>query len=481
VTDQLRLLLEEAAARYPDKAAVVFEGRRLSFAELRRRANEVAADLRSRGVGAGASVGVNMANSPHTVVGLVAAWAVGAAVVDLSPGLGRAERRAALERTGATLLWSEGGLQAADGGASNRPRRDPDRYATDGLACVTFTSGSTGIPKGVMLGQENLIRNAELYAAHFGLTPGDTTSLVLPLSFGMNKIALLAHLLIGATVLLEPDFAVPNRALAAMAAHRATGICLVPAAAGHLLSRGDLDRYRLDDLRYVRIGAGRTDLGQVRGLRQRFPRAEIFLTYGLTEVGLVAAMTAGELEERPRSCGRVIPAVEVRIDDAGEVVVRAGHQARGYWEDEAATRAVFQPDGVHTGDLGRLDRDEYLYLTGRAKDVIKSGGENIDPVEVEGALLAHPDVAECAVVGVPDAWLGEHVEAFVVPVVGVELDEADLRAHATRVLPSIKRPRRYTVSRSLPRTDTGKVRRASLAPAVDVVQPPADEMGGTPR
>jgi acyl-CoA synthetase (AMP-forming)/AMP-acid ligase II len=290
------------------------------------------------------------------------------------------------------------------------PAGEPDRPAGEPVACVNLTSGTTGTAKGVLLPERNLQRNAELFAKYFGLRPDDRTCLVLPLYFGMNKIALLAHLRLGATVLLEPGFATPNTALFAMSREAATGLCAVPAACQALLARGDLQRHPQPHLRYLRIGAGRVPAALLDGLRRAFPAAEIFTTYGLTEVGLVTCLSADEHARRPDSVGRPIAEVALRIEGHGgaepaEVVVRADHAALGYDGDSVATAQVFREDGIHTGDVGRLDEAGYLFLTGRLKDLIKSGGENVHPAEIEAVLLAHPAVADCAVVGVPDPWL----------------------------------------------------------------------------
>jgi acyl-CoA synthetase (AMP-forming)/AMP-acid ligase II len=460
--EHLGQLTGRAARRAPEGTALVFDGRETSFSELHRSVDDLARELRALGIGPGLPLTLSMANSPELVTALLAAWAVDAFVVEVPPSLGPAGLRSVIDRTHARVLLTDRGFERTDPGAAGGAGR-ATTPSDPRAACVTFTSGSTGVPKGVVLGHDNLLQNAQIYVEHFGLTPADRTALVLPLSFGMNKIALLAHLLVGATVLLERSFMVPNQALAAMAAHGGTGLCLVPAAAAHLLARGDLDRHPLRRLRYIRIGAGRMEPELVGALGRTFPGAEIHLTYGLTEVGLVARMASEEFVARPDACGRVIPEVEVRVDPGGRIVVACDHPALGYWDDEGETQAVFRPDGVHTGDIGRLDDEGYLYLLGRDRELIKSGGESILPIEVETALLTHPDVAECVVVGVPDAWLGQAVAAFVVPRPGADVDEAALRTHVNRVLPPIKRPSRYTVCSTLPKTDWGKVRRRDLA------------------
>jgi acyl-CoA synthetase (AMP-forming)/AMP-acid ligase II len=406
-------------------------------------------------------IGVCMPDGPDLVAALLGVWRLGGVVADLNPALPPAERDALAKRAGVETLLTEVSFEHGSLAGAPRlagPRGEPDPR----VACINLTSGSTGVPKGVVLTHENLVRNAELYGDHFGLTTEDRTCLVLPVFFGMNKIALLAHLLAGATVVLAPSAGVPNKTLAAMQAHRATGLVSVPTAIRTLLRRGDLARYRVPSLRYVRVGAGRVDVTLMAGLRSAFPAAEVFLTYGLTEVGLVTVMTASEFDARPGSCGRPIPEVEVRCTAGGEIVVRCPHLALGYWRDEAETAAVFRQDGLHTGDLGRLDDDGYLYLTGREKELIKSGGENVHPAVVEAALLSHPRVAECAVVGAPDEWLGEVVVAYVVPSQPGELDEEELRRHSVSRLRPVERPTRFVFAATLPRTETGKVRRSEL-------------------
>jgi acyl-CoA synthetase (AMP-forming)/AMP-acid ligase II len=464
--EHLSLLLDEAASSDPAATALVFGDTAWSFDELRRRVRSAASALREHDADARTLVGVSMPNSPNLVAALLAVWELDAVAVDVNPALPGAERDAVLERAGVAAIVDEGSF--ANGSLTTVRRLERRAGPADAaappsdLACVNLTSGSTGSPKGVMLPHSNLLRNAELYVRCFGLTERDRTCLALPLFFGMNKIALLAHLMVGATVVLEPNFLVPDRALAAMEANACTGWCAVPASVHALLARADVARRPVPSMRYVRIGAGHLDVGVAYALRRPFPAAEVFLTYGLTEVGLVTVLSREELASRPRSCGRPVDGVQVELVDDSEVAVRCGHAALGYWRDPEETESVFRDGTVRTGDVGTTDADGYLHLTGRKKELIKSGGENISPAEVEAALARHPGVLECAVVGVPDDWLGEAIVAFVVPIGGRAPDEADLRRHAVRALPPIKRPQRYVIASELPRSETGKVKRAEL-------------------
>ena len=458
--NELSALLEARIERDPHHAALIDRDRAVTFRELGTLVDEVARRLASAGAMARIGVAVSMPNSIELVATLFAIWRAGAFAIELAPSLPAEDRAALATATGAAMLVTEpeGG---SDAGIALDPL-DGDARAPDAdLACVNLTSGSTGRPKGVMLPARNLRRNAELYVEHVGLDHDEVTCLPLPLFFGMNKIALLANVLVGSAVLLERGATVPNALLASMRAHAATSLVAVPSMMRSLLRHGDLGS--LPPLRRVRIGAGVVDGTLASELRTALPDARIVLSYGLTEIGLVAAMPLEESDRHPRACGRPIDEVAVVIDPAGEIVVRCDHAASGYWLDEQATRRTFTPDGVRTGDLGRLE-DGYLVLTGRLGGIIKSGGENVAAADVEAAIVRHPLVEECAVVGVEDAWLGEAIVAFVVPRRDVELAEAELRRHCVRELDPIRRPKRYVIGRDVPRTETGKIRRTELVP-----------------
>lgn len=451
-----------SSAHDPASVALVFHGEAITYGALDQRIDEAAKVLRAHGIREGSTVAVCLPNSPDLVALLFGTWRLGAVVVDLNPALRPDERDAILSGCDAALLavpGSDGRVQLQPLGAV-----EPEDELRD-VASLNLTSGSTGLPKGVMLPARNLLVNAELYVRYFGLQPEDRTCLFLPLFFGMNKIALVAHLLVGATVLLEAGFLTPNAGLAAMAAAEATGLCGVPAPVQTLLTRGDLDAYPIPSLRYIRLGAGRVAPDLMARLERQWPGAEVYLTYGLTEVGLVTVHDRASYRARPESVGRVIPEVGVAIapgEEGGEIVLRADHAAVGYYRNPAETAAVFQPDGLHTGDLGRLD-DGFLTLEGRSKELIKSGGENILPREVEAVLLQHEAVAECAVIGVPDRWLGEAVHAYVVLRAGAAFDAADLRRFCARHLTPLKCPARFVSLEALPRSATGKVLKKALA------------------
>ncbi len=485
-------LLNQSANRFPEATALISHGIRYTYRELEEQTNRLAYDLIRRGAMPGERIGICCWNSPELVLAFFAVWKTGGIVVDINPSLKPEEitcivrqceikifitekiQRALWEQISnqfeslTILLINEWGkITEGENGRREEPENRSKGKDSSSIACINYTSGTTGIPKGVLLPHKNLIRNAELNIKYFQISSRDRTSLVLPLFFGMNKIFLLAHLMVGATVILERNFLSPNSVLASMEAERVTGLSAVPTVYHTLLSRGDIRRYTLTSLRYFRIGAGQVTPQLIRNLHEAFPRVDIYLTYGLTEVGLVTVLPPEKLQEKAGSCGSIIPEVQVHLakgkeGSEGEIVIRCDHRAIGYYKNEEATRQVFKEDGIHTGDLGWIDEEGYLYLVGRQKDLIKSGSENIHPSEIEAVLINHEGVAECAVVGVPDEWLGEAIQAYIVPKEGFYLNSDQILRFCIDRLSPIKRPKYIIICDKLPRTETGKIKKTEL-------------------
>jgi long-chain acyl-CoA synthetase len=340
------------------------------------------------------------------------------------------------------------------------------------LAVLLYTSGSTGRPKGVRLSHRNLLHNAAGSALAAGFGPDDVVLGALPPfhTFALTT-TVLAPLLAGAAVIALPHFH-PEAALDAAAEGRASVILGVPGMF-RLLARAQRHRPReLGRLRLA-VSGGEKLPAQVR---EEFATAfaqELHEGYGLTECSPVISLNRPGAN-RPGTVGTPLEGLEVRIAGAdgaavaagadGEVRVRGASVMCGYHRDERATRAVLEPDGwLCTGDLGNLSADGYLAITGRIKELIIVGGENVAPGEVEAALAEHAAVAECAVLGAPDGGRGEQVVAHVVLRPGAAASETELRAHCRGRLAGYKVPRRVRLAAELPRLPTGKVDRRALA------------------
>jgi fatty-acyl-CoA synthase len=325
---------------------------------------------------------------------------------------------------------------------------------------IFFTSGSTGVPKGVVLSHRvNCLRSFP----SLGAQRDGGTVCMFPL-FHMAGWSLA----LGAWQARRPIHLVqvPDaETLLRVAARRhASRIYAIPAVWARILEHG-VDAYDLTALREADTGTSATPPELVEQVRRALPDTAIRIYYGSTEAGPGTVLGPGDLERKPGSVGLPQPGVELRVSGEGEVCLRGELLMDGYFDNPEATAAALDDEGwYHSGDLGVLDAEGYLSITGRLRDVLRTGGETVAPAEVEAVIAAHPAVAEVAVVGLPDPRWGEIVCAVVVPVAGSPVPTVDeLRAHCDGRLAAFKHPRRVEPAASLPRTSaTGQVQRTLL-------------------
>ena len=334
-----------------------------------------------------------------------------------------------------------------------------DTAAPSDVALLPFTSGTTGRPKGVPLTHANLTAGAAAVVTAWRWTESDRVVLGLPL-FHMHGLGVGLHgtLLAGASAVLLPAFAV-DEVLDAAAGHGATLFFGVPTMYQRLAAServAELGRLRL-------CVSGSAPMPAE--LHERLDAAigsRVLERYGMTET-VMNISNPYDGDRRAGSVGLPLPGVEVRLATSGEIELRGPNVFSGYWQDAEATSAAFTTDGwFRTGDIAEQDPDGYYRIVGRSKELIISGGYNVFPREVEDVLRAHPGVADCAVVGTPDAEWGEVVTAFVVPADG-GCDVDALQEHAAGQLAGYKRPRRVHIVDDLPRNALGKVLRNELA------------------
>uniref|UniRef100_UPI0039EE4191 class I adenylate-forming enzyme family protein n=1 Tax=Bordetella sputigena TaxID=1416810 RepID=UPI0039EE4191 len=485
------------------RPALIHEDGVLSYGDMADRVAGIATGLRGLGVGRGDYVGLAMARAPAQVLALLGALMAGACPCPLEPRISADETRrrvaavdlrwmmydaghAALAAdcglpAGRRLAWdaidpSSAGAPAAAlspapsaGGTSPTgaaPEDDPG-ILPDDPALLLFTSGSTGQPKGVLLNHRGLLCNARGVAAHTGLRPDDRLLHVMPLHH-TNAInnQVLAPFYAGAAVILGGRFRAEDMP-ALMARHAPTIITGVPTMYARMLDL-PFDRADLARLRFARCGSAPI----TEALHHRieaFLGCPLIVSYGLSEATCTSTMNPPDAR-RIGTVGTVLPGQRVflRGPDGGEapagaegeICIAGDNLMTGYIG--AAERGI--SDGVlRTGDLGRFDADGYLSITGRIKDVIIRGGENISPSLIERALAALPAVAACAVVGGPHGDLGEVPVAFVVSRDGAGIDEASLRGEILRGLGRIYVPDRIIAVDRLPENAVGKVDRSALA------------------
>jgi amino acid adenylation domain-containing protein len=507
---QLHDAFEDAAARRPGKLALVCGDERVGYGELQARVGAVARALRGDGVQPGDRVLVLLENSVDYVAALLGVLAAGAVFVPVSPlakpgklaFLMRDTRaRALLTHASLATTWQEvlreetalatcrvtGGSVAAANDSRVRPwpaaRSDepavpPAERDTGALAILIYTSGTTGVPKGVMLSHGNVTSALASIQAYLGLTPDDVIGLALPAAFSYGLSNLLLALSVGATVVLDRWAAFPVKLARLVEAERVTVLPGVPTLFAALLGLQDLSRFDLSALRIVTNAAAALPQAHLQRLRESLPHVRLFSMYGMTECVRASFLPPEALDGRPGSVGRGMPGqTHWLVDDAGhtlphgstgELVVSGPHVMQGYWERPLDTQQRLSSDPrtgqrvLRTGDLFRSDGDGYLYFIARRDDIIKTRGEKVAPREVENAIYQLAAVTGCAVVGVADETLGQAVKAYVTLQRGSGLRERDIVKHCLSRLENYMAPKFVEIVDELPRTESGKIRHASL-------------------
>jgi amino acid adenylation domain-containing protein len=505
--------LSRSAGRLGDKVALVCLKRRLTYRQLEESANALAHALVARGVARGDRVIVFADNIVETVIAFWAVLKANAVVAvvhpstkadklqylinDCRPSALIADNRlreawlapslsshirclvvcgafdGAVERDSRLVRWDE----ALESGDRLHP---PARCSIDiDLAAIVYTSGSTGEPKGVMLSHRNMLTAATSISAYLGLREDEVILNVLPLSFDYGLYQMIMAFRSGARLVLEKSFAFPAQTLQLMVQERVTGFPGVPTMFAVLAEMKSLGEYDLSRIRYVTNTAAALPLKHIFSLKALFPGARIFSMYGLTECKRCTYLPPEDLERKPGSVGIPIPNTEMWIVDeegrkvppntVGQLVIRGATVMQGYWEKPEATAAVLKPGPLpgdrvlYTGDFCRMDEEGYLYFVGRMDDIIKSRGEKVAPKEVEAALLDIEGIKEAAVIGVPDALLGQAVKTFVVLEQGTTMTVKDVLRHCQARLESFAVPKYVEFVPDLPKTATGKIRKAGLA------------------
>jgi acyl-CoA synthetase (AMP-forming)/AMP-acid ligase II len=488
------LILAQAQARPDAVYALATEGStRLTYARLAQACGGVASVLQRHGVGRGDTVSLVMPNGCVTLEVLLGAMACGCTVNPVNL-LSQPEQMAyVLAHSDCKLVftapeWTARGrellanisrpialVEVDPEGAGFRmpgaalPAHEPQ---ADDLALLMYTSGTTGRPKGVMLTQGNLAANARAIAAEHALTPQDRVLGVLPL-YHINAFAvtMLAPLASGGSVAVAPRFSA-QRFWSQAIESRCTWINVVPTIIAFLLEGGQPPRDMLSRIRFCRSASAALSPAHLRAFEKRFGIG-VIETMGLTET--VAPSFSNPLDPAQRRIGSVGRACggEARVIDAegrpapdgtsGEIAVRGPHVMRGYYKNPEATAAAFTADGwLRTGDLGHRDAEGFFFVTGRIKELIIKGGENIAPREIDEVLLRHPAVLDAAAVGMPDEHYGQEILAGVVLREGQRVEEAALRAFCEQHLGRYKTPKVFRFLPELPRGPSGKVQRLKL-------------------
>jgi acyl-CoA synthetase (AMP-forming)/AMP-acid ligase II len=473
-------LAHRGGVLWPSRVAFAWGGHRRTYAELAARVELLSGVFAAAGVRAGSRIALLTVNTPEAVETAFAASRLGACVVPLNVRLASAEIRFQAEDAGAEhavvhpalepLARASGLLGLAHwmigeeletrletiGGAPEVPRPGDDAPVMQ-----LYTSGTTGRPKGCLLTNRGWVTAAANAVHAFGVTGEDRLLATLPLFHVAGYGTALAHLATGATVVI-PSGAGPDESWSLIGEH-GISVAIFPAGTHRAL------RHPL--ARPVRLVFGMAATERAETLRAL---AELGCdyrgVYGSTEAGnFVTVSTLADELARPGTVGRPLPAFDVEVaappGEVGELLLRGPSMTAGYAGLPAATEETLRGGMLHTGDLVRIDEDGYLYFVDRAKDMIKTGGENVYSAEVERVLLAHPAVADAAVIGVPDRRWGEAVKALVVAREPVRAE--DLDAHCRARLGAFKRPRWYEFTEAIARNHSGKILKRELRTAHD--------------
>jgi long-chain acyl-CoA synthetase len=487
--------LWEAARRFPDKTAIVCGPARLSYRELAGRAAGLARELKSRGLRRGDRVVLLLHNSPEAVAGVFGVLAAGGVFSVVNPGTKPDKLAYILNNARATTLITEPRLEAVAKEAAARapsvahclctPFDFPEDEATPeggielDLAMIVYTSGSTGFPKGVMMSHANIVAAATSITSYLESRADDVVLSVLPMAFDYGLYQALMCVKVAATLVLEKSFTYPAVVLEKLREEKVTGFPLVPTLAAMLLQMKHLQPGMFPSLRYLTNTAAALPPAHILRLRELFPQAKVYSMYGVTECKRCTWLPPEQLDTRPDSVGIPIPGTEAWVVDetgeraapgtVGELVIRGPHVMKGYWENEEATRRALRPGPyawesvLYTGDLFRADEQGYLYFVARMDDIIKTRGEKVSPREVENCLYELPGVREAAVVGVPDALLGNAVKAVIAADPASGLTERDVTRHCAARLEEFMVPKYVEFRGELPKSENGKIARRQIA------------------
>jgi fatty-acyl-CoA synthase len=514
--------LERAAGAWGERLALVsrHQGIRWSWAELNAEVDRFATGLLAQGVHKGDRVGIWAPNCAEWAVIQFATAKIGAILVTINPAYRTSEVEYALNKVGCSVLVSAPSFKSSDYigmllhlGPAKLPhlrlmvslgeerhrgfmpwaelRHETEAVRLAAVATtldrndainIQFTSGTTGFPKGATLTHRNILNNGLMCGRQIKLTPADRICIPVPLyhCFGM-VLGNLAALTTGAAMVYPGEAYDPKLALEAVQAEGCTTLYGVPTMFITLLNQSDLADYDVSSLRTGIMAGSPCPVTAMRGVIDKLNMTEVTIAYGMTETSPITTQTATDdpLEERVSTVGRVHPHAEAKIvgldgatlpiGEQGEYCSRGYAVMLGYWDDPDKTAEAIDNDGwMHSGDLATMDANGYVRITGRIKDMIIRGGENIYPREIEEFLLTHAAIADAQVFGIADAKYGEEVCTWIIPKPGMAISADDVLAHCKGTIAHYKVPRYVKIVDQFTMTVTGKAQKFEMRKAMEI-------------
>jgi long-chain acyl-CoA synthetase len=499
--------IKRGAEEYPGRTALIFRDAHISYGELAGQVNRLAQGMRARGIGQGDAVALLLPNCPSFVVAYYAVTAIGGVCVPANPLLKPAELEYIWSDAGIKMVMTAPSLIAGAQQALANCRCDivsigsrdetPEGILTleellgegrdstvetagidagDPAVCI-YTSGTTGRPKGALLSHNNLLVNCRQITEILHFDERDNFLCVLPLfhSFA-GTVCQNAALYGGARTTLLESFQ-PTRVLEAVEQHKITIFAGVPAMYGALLQFPTDRQYDISSIRLCVSGGAPMPLALMEAFEKKFDTV-IIEGDGPTECSPVTSVNPPEGVRKAGSVGLPVPGCEIKIfddddrevdvDEVGEIVVRGENVMLGYHNQPEATAEAMKNGWYHTGDLGKIDSDGYIFVVDRKKDMLLVGGFNVYPREVEEVLYSHPAIADAAVIGAPDPLRGEEVVAVISLKPGAEATDRELIGYCRERLANYKVPRKVIFRDALPRGGTGKVLKRLLRKELDM-------------
>ncbi len=501
-----------SSARHPGKTALVVEGTPYTYAALEDAALRLAAHLAESGLQRGDRVAIYMDNTWPCVVTIFGTLLAGGVFLVVNPQTKADKLQYILNDSGAAFLISDGHLAKVflpilaaapsvqcvlcsgtmpetesgilrpfDAALAGSPGAPSDKVIAVDLAALIYTSGSTGNPKGVMMTHQAMTFTAGSLIEYLRLDPDDRILNLLPVAFDYGLYQLLMSVRLGATLVLERSFTYPAQIFNRIRSESVTVFPGVPTVYMTMLGIHARGALSFPSVRRVTNTAAALPADIVPQLREIFPNALIFRMYGLTECKRVCYLEPELISSKPDSVGKAIPGTEVFLlspeglpvptGETGILHIRGPHVMLGYWNQPELSAHMLKPGRLPgerilcSQDFFRMDRDGCLYFQGRSDDIIKTRGEKVSPIEVENCLHGIPGVREAAVLGVPDALLGEAIRAYVSLQEGAVLTEKEIKAACMARLENFMVPKEVVFLPELPKTATGKIRKKGLGEA----------------
>jgi long-chain acyl-CoA synthetase len=468
-------MLRSSVERFGDREAVVeVGGERVTYRQLWDRAARVAGGLRAQGIAAGDRVAILLPNGAAWVLAFFGVQLAGAVAVPVNTRLSGPEVDYVLGDSGASWVFRTG-----DPLPDGEPTASEDLGLED-LAAIFYTSGTTGFPKGAMTTHQNFLSNSETCVRVIDIERGapirNLVSVPLFHVTGCNA-QLLVTTELGGTTVIMPAFDV-QQFLRTVIEERIDLLTSVPAIYWLATNQPNFAEFDMSGVRWVAYGGAPCPVEVIKRLRTSFANARLGNGFGLTETSSVSTFLPDEYcEARPETVGLAAPVVELDLSDSddegvGELLIRGQNVVAGYWNKPDQTAETFVDGWLHSGDLARIDDGGFVQIVDRKKDMINRGGENVYCVEVENALMQHPDVFDVAVLGVPDTMMGEKVGAVVVARPGSSADPVEICKFARTLLADFKIPQYLSLrSEPLPRNAGGKLLKPTLRETTDWGKP----------